>query len=475
MSWRRLLPLALGLSLALGACGNRVSAGELLAGAGAQPVTITVPPVIAPKTVGDKPASAVVPQRQSVSRDPSEPDLFEPPKVRPSARPNLRPVDIPGTAAREPKPCPANLPSIRFGQVGAFSGVAGPLTASGRTGLAVWAKAVNATGGLACRRVEIFSVDDGADPGRTAAAVADLVHNKRVVAMVATMAELTQASLKSAAERLRVPVIGGALVTYEWNTSPFLFPQGASLSSQAYALARQVVLDGKGKVGLLYCVESPTCTSVGKEIEGDIGERAGLDVVYSAPVSIVATDYTAQCQNAKAAGAQALALAMDGSSISRLVRSCAAMGYRPPIVTGSFVLGPVGAADPGIRRNSVLTVNVTAPWMLSDTPGQRAYQAAMRAHAPGVPTDSGSLLAWTSGKLVEAAIGHIADAESSGAIVAAELVEGLGRIRDETLGGLTPPLTFVEGQPAPDARCVFYTRLDEQGWTAPRGSKIACP
>ncbi|MGQ0846266.1 MAG: ABC transporter substrate-binding protein [Sporichthyaceae bacterium] len=390
--------------------------------------------------------------------------------------PRRKRVAVPPTVAARPAaaaPCPSGIPPLKLGQVGAFSGVAGPLTASGRVGLAVWAKAVNASGGVACRRVEIYSVDDGADPGRTAAAVSDLVRSKGVVALVGTFAELTQPSLQSAAERLKVPVVGGALVTYEWNRSPYLFPQGASLTSQAFALARQAVQDGKGRAGILYCVESPTCTSVGRELGGEVGKRAGLDVVYSAPVSIIATDYTAQCQNAKTAGAQWLALAWDGSSFARLVRSCAALGYRPTIITGSFVLGPVGAADPGIRRNGVLTVNVTAPWMLSDTPGQRAYQAAMKAHASAVPLDSGSLLAWTSGRLVEAAAARLSD--RAGPLASADLVAALGRMEGETLGGLTPPLRFVSGKPAPDAKCVFYTRLSEDGWSAPRGSRAVCP
>lgn len=120
-------------------------------------------------------------------------------------------------------------------------------------------------------------------------------------------------------------------------------------------------------------------------------------------------------------------------------------------------------------------MNVTAPWMRTDTPGQRAYRDAMREHAPGIETDSGSLLAWTSGKLLEAAVERLPDAGRRGPIGSADLVAALGRIKGETLDGLTPPLTFILGKPAPDARCVVYTRLDENGWSAPRGSKFACP
>ncbi|MGQ0468196.1 MAG: ABC transporter substrate-binding protein [Sporichthyaceae bacterium] len=480
----RTVGVLLGCALLAG-CGGRVSAGEVLAGAGGGAVTVQLPPdVFSRQLAPARPA----PQPRAAAADPA-PAASEP--AAPAAQtPAQAAFPLPVAAAKQsaasgrkakaatasaPAQCPPGLPPLRLGQIGAFSGVVGPLTASGRQGLAVWAKAANAAGGVACRRVEVYSVDDGADPARTAAGVADLVREKRVVALVATFSELTQAALKAAAEQHKVPVIGGVVTAYEWNESPYLFPQGASLRSQAYALARQSVLDGKDKMALLYCVETSTCTRIAKELDGELGRKAGLEVVYSSPVSLVATDYTAQCQNAKMAGAQSLGVAMDGSATSRVVRSCATLGYFPAVVTSAFVLGPVGAADPGIRRNGVLTESVVAPWMLSDTPGQRAYQAAMKAHAPDVATDSGSILSWAAGKLFEAALARVGDSARTGVVGSGEILVGLGRIKGETLDGLTPPITFVAGKPAPDVKCVYYLRLGKDGWTAPNGTKYSCP
>lgn len=51
----------------------------------------------------------------------------------------------------------------------------------------------------------------------------------------------------------------------------------------------------------------------------------------------------------------------------------------------------------------------------------------------------------------------------------AKLIEG------ETLDGLTPPITFIPGKPAPDIKCVYYVRLGERGWSAPNGTKYSCP
>ena len=45
--------------------------------------------------------------------------------------------------------------------------------------------------------------------------------------------------------------------------------------------------------------------------------------------------------------------------------------------------------------------------MLSDTPGQRAYQSGMHAYAPDAQLDADSIEAWTSGRLFQAAMSHL--------------------------------------------------------------------
>jgi branched-chain amino acid transport system substrate-binding protein len=359
-----------------------------------------------------------------------------------------------------------------LGQVGSFSGVLGPINAGGRTGLSVWANAVNAHGGVDCHPVQVYVADDGADPARTAAVVQNLVQNKKIAALVGTFTTLTVSALKEQAEKYKVPVVGGDVLGFDWNNSPYMFPEGAGLRNLAFGLLKQAADAGLTKFAFLYCVETPECTTLDNLGTGKLAGEAGVTVVSNQPVSITQTDYTAQCQNAKNAGAQVLGVAADGSTISRMVRSCEAIGYRPPIVTGAAILSPGNAADPGIRRNTLLSAGIVAPWMLTDTPGQRAYQTAMRAYAPDAPLDGDSIEAWTSGKLLEAAMAHtdpsVADPTP------ADVLAGLGRIKGETLDGLTPPLTFIPGKPAPETACIYFIKLDQQGWTAPRGTHPVC-
>src|SRR6201999_375029 len=215
---------------------------------------------------------------------------------------------------------------------------------------------------------------------------------------------------------------------------------------------------GTSRLGLLYCVEAPGCARTAALMEHNgLAEQAGATVVFSSPVSLLQPDFTAQCQNMRNAGAQAVLALMDGAAMARLVRSCDAVAFRPPIVADSMAISPAQAGDPLLRRNTVESVNITVPWIATDNPGQRAYQAAMGAYAPNAPLDSSSILGWTSGKLLEAGWAR-SPADGQPAPTATGIIAGLDGLSGATLGGLTPGLTFRAGHPAPEIGCIYWTR-----------------
>lgn len=471
--------LALGL---LAGCGDRISAGEALRAQQAANPTATQSLEELPQQQAPVESTTDAAQPETSAATEAAP-VAGTAVAAPEARTRSKTSTTTGapaerkSAAAATAPtsgtttCTPGLPPIRIGQIGHFSGIAGPLVAPARTGLATWVKDVNARGGLACRQIQLFVVDDGTEASRTAALVGQLVTEKKVIALVGAFSPLTSASLAQAAAKHKVPVVGGDVASFEWNTSPWMFGQGGGLRTRPYGATRQAVENGLTKMALLYCVENPSCTTLAQVLEKEkIVEKAGGSIVYSSPVSLVAPDYTAQCQNAKNAGAQVMGVAMDGASINRMLRSCDSIGFRPPVVTDSMLISAGNAQDPIMRRNGVYSVNITAPWMLEDTAGQRAYRAAMNKYAPSAPLDSGSILAWTAGKLFEKAFAP----DDSTTPTAARVYAALGKIDGETLGGLTPPLTFRAGKPAPEVQCLYYTRLDEKGWSAPKGSKAQC-
>ncbi|HUR73601.1 MAG TPA: ABC transporter substrate-binding protein, partial [Sporichthya sp.] len=379
----------------------------------------------------------------------------------------------PGSPGTTPAACTTPGAPLSVGQIGSFSGVFGPLTGTARTAFAIWVQHVNARGGLACHPIELHSYDDGGDPSRGSALVGELVTKFKIQALVAMMS-LALPGEVGAIQNSKLPVVGGDMVSDPWFTHPQFFPQGGGLEAIVDGALKQAVDDGKTVHGLLYCVEVGVCGTVAKMLP----ERAkvvGAKVVYSSPVSLTQTDFTAQCQNAKNAGVQAFGMAVDGSAIARVARSCAALNYFPQFVTGGGVVSSAQAKDPGIRKNTMSTASSNAPWMLTDNPGQKEYLEALNRYAPGMETDGPSMIAWAAGKLLEATIERLGDGARSAPITTANIYTGLGKIKNETLDGLSPPITFSPGQKAaPEIHCVYFELDSEKGWSAPHGSTPIC-
>jgi branched-chain amino acid transport system substrate-binding protein len=271
-------------------------------------------------------------------------------------------------------------------------------------------------------------------------------------------------------------VVGGDLASSDWFDSPWFFPQGASVADQAIGLIRNGVELGHTHVGLLYCVEASTCAEADHTIRTRAARAAGGELVYDAPVSITATDYTAQCLGAKNARVDQLVLAVDGSSMTRIARSCEAVQYRPLLSTAGGIISPAQATDATLRSFGLATVTTGAPWMLDDTPGLRDLHRSLALYQPRPAPDGASVIAWSSAKLLEAAIRNVLQSGDPRPITAATVLAGLAGIHRETLGGLTAPITFRPGpRPAVSSGCVFEELLTATGWTAPRGSKPICP
>jgi branched-chain amino acid transport system substrate-binding protein len=397
-----------------------------------------------------------------------------------SKRPLAAPAAVaaaPATSAAPVTPaCTGPQTPIAIGQVGMFSGVAGPITASSRALMAAWAADLNDRGGLACHPVKVYTDDDGGDPSRSAAQVHDLVARHHVVALVGNFAAFSIGGFRPAVEAERIPAVGGAGGGGPDDfQSPYLFPAGSSVNDLAVGLIGNSVAAGHKKLGLLYCVEINTCTQIYQFVRDHAAKEAGAQLVYSAPISLAQTDYTAQCLNARDAGVEVLGLAMDGASINRLVRSCAAVGYRPLLASSAALLTPEQARDAVLRSFGLASATPNVPWLFTDQPGLREYHRVMARYAPNVTLDGGSVITWAAATLFVHAIEQVADEARTSPITSALVMKGLGKIRHDTLGGVSGPITFTPGQShATSNGCVFYMTLGTNGWTAPRGSKPVC-
>lgn len=484
-----LLGLVLAGTMAISACGSRQSVEAIAAANGPGGATVTAVQGVAGAADVAAPAVAVPGSASgSATGTAAAGQSGTAPATGAATSGQAAPASAPaagaksngqagaaGQTAAAPKAagCTQALAPITIGQVGGFTGIVSNTLAGSKVGLPVWVAAMNARGGIACHPIRLVQADDASDPSKSNAAVRDLVQNKGAVALVGSSVPISIKGFRAAVEALKVPAVGGDSLNFDWNSSPFLFPQGTTFGATIIGAVKQNVEAGKKKIGLVYCVEANNCTDAYQVLKQGGAAKAGAEVVYEAQMSITGTDFSAQCRSAQSAGADQLLLAMDGSAIQRFMRSCAALNYFPAVATSAIATGSVVSSDANARKATVSVAHIVFPWMRADNAAQRSYADAMKLYAPDAESDGATSQAWVAGEMFRAVIESLG-AEAQKPITTAMVLKGLGTIKNATFGGLTTPVTFSPNQAnAPENNCYYPVRLDSSGWSSP-SSRAVC-
>jgi branched-chain amino acid transport system substrate-binding protein len=257
-----------------------------------------------------------------------------------------------------------------------------------------------------------------------------------------------------------------------WNLSPLFYPTCAQTDT-AYREIAQLSKTKGDKFAFMYCLEAQTCAE-GKTDMVDRGyaKQAGLDLVYSAQISLTQVDFTSQCLAMKNAGATVVDLVADPSTVQRAGTSCARQGYNPWWVQSQASVSATSQKLPGL--GNVAVQNSVFPFAgVSGVPAIDEFKAAFAKYDPGEDPGPASANGWAASKLFEKIV-TIA-AQTNATITSQSLRQAAATLHGETLGGLTPALTFPAGKPAPDAHCYFVTIATNAGeWAAPDGDKPRC-
>jgi branched-chain amino acid transport system substrate-binding protein len=337
------------------------------------------------------------------------------------------------------------------GNVGTVSGVAGVALGPVQRGVAIWAKYVNAHGGINGRKVALKVADDNSNSADYQRYVKQMVEKDHVVAFLGNEdAQTESTSTLKYLESKNVPLVGtdtGSAFNY---SSRVVFPQasaGIGYTQMSIAVwVKQGLKDGKSKHGLVTCQEVDACNTVYSNFDSLVRKYGG-DPVYKGQTSLGAPSLTSECLAAVRAGVQVLAYVGDPNSLTRLASSCRSQGYKGTFAApGSIVIGSQ-AQDPNLDGTYINT-NVT-PWPLAVTAEQKAFQEAFSRYsgADGQPA-GGDMVGWVSGRLLEAALRG-----ATGTITGQTIMNGLYKLRGDTLNGLTGPLTFRAGKPATPIAC----------------------
>ncbi len=333
-----------------------------------------------------------------------------------------------------------------------------------------WASSVNDSGGINGHRVRLIVKDDGGNPTTSLDLVKQLVEQDHVIAIVNDESNV-DATWASYIQSKGIPVVGGLMANAPFLTNPDFFPSGTSQIAFVYGALASAKAAGKTNYGFMYCAEAPQCAQAVPLIQA-LGAVAGIRIGYTAKVAGAAPDYTAPCLAAKAAGVDALQVGSSATIVLRVLDSCAQQGFKP---LTSGVDGTVTTAwlnDPNV--DGAVAVEVDAPFFDQSIPATKAFHDAMKKYAPDVyngPLFGANVsYAWVSGKLFEAAAKKADIGPNS---TPAQVKQGLYQLKDETLDGLAPPLTFIEGKPT-FVNCYFTVGIQNGKFTTPDGLRTQC-
>jgi branched-chain amino acid transport system substrate-binding protein len=356
---------------------------------------------------------------------------------------------------------------IVLGNVGSYSGAQASSQAGVPMVLNAWASWVNAHGGLRGRQVKVITQDIGGNPAGGLAAVKQLVQQDHVVAIVGEE-DNNDSSWASYIAGTGVPVIGGVSLDLPFVTNPDFFPIGTNIFADIYG--EQVLAKSLGpKMGLLYCAESPQCAGLGP-IHRGIAQATGLQIPVSAVVAATAPNYTAVCEQLKSSGVSSYSVGSGSAVTLRIAHECAAAGLKAKLLAGDGAVTTAWLTEPA--ANGALLTELDVPFFDDSIPASKEMQSALQQYAPGLGKLNGPTAAysWVSGKLFEKAVAAI---PAGTAITPASIKAGLYTLRNETLGGLTPPLTFTQDKPTV-INCYFVMGVSNGKFTEPQGLKTSC-
>jgi len=352
--------------------------------------------------------------------------------------------------------------AFTIGRICTCSGPAGGAGDGSVPVVAAWVKHTNAHGGLNGHPVNLITLDDAGSPTTSLQDAHQLIQGDHVMALVGGLSTAS-AAWASYAQQSGVPVIGDSAFNPPAFTNPDFYPVGAAEPAAFYgevALAKSL---GRKHIATFYCAEVAACSEIPKIIGVSAKLIGGITQVAQIQVSATAPSYAAPCLAAKSNNADALLIATAGEETLRIGTQCQQEGDNALIIGGGGTF--VHNVQPSAFDHAAL-VSFNLPLTDTTTPGGQLFHQIMSAEAPGFlssqlasETDSGPFAGLQMFKLV-AGLAHLTPTSAP-----ADVKRGLYMVKNQTLGGLSGPITYEPGKPTL-LTCYFTTEKNGTSWTA---------
>jgi branched-chain amino acid transport system substrate-binding protein len=357
-----------------------------------------------------------------------------------------------------------------IGNIGTYSGENSANFYDGGLALQAWVDYTNANGGVNGHKIKLITMDDAGSPSTAVNDVKQLVQQDKVLAIVA-MNSGVEADFGAYTTAQDVPVIGGSTPVPDFFIRPNFFPVGATANNSVVNLlsyAKNVLHQTKG--GYLYCIEAPVCAQL-EPVYAGAYKAIGGTLAYTSSFSSTAASYTSECLAAQSKGVQDLEIIGPSPILVKIAQTCNSLGYHPTLLSNDVTLTPALAKQLG----SATSIWGADAFPFTESAGRAVtFQQALAKYEPSVLSTStftqDDADSWASGELFAAAAkaGGLGDNPTR-----AQLIAGLYKLKGDTLGGLTPPLTFKKNKPN-SVNCIFMIKVANGTISEPQGLRPYC-
>jgi branched-chain amino acid transport system substrate-binding protein len=295
-----------------------------------------------------------------------------------------------------------------------------------------------------------------------------MVEGDKVVAFFYPYAIGTLVPVLPYLEQKGIPVLGqmGAETKADYSAAvfqPFMAADKGTAWGFMLSLAAQT---DKKKIGILWCREVAACSLVKDGIRKLSGYK-GLEVVYDAQISFAQPDYTAEVLRAQQAGVEILMTFADIATVNRVAQSAHRQNYRP-VLSATHNMQHTDALNYADELDGLLTYSRIPPF---NSPKMAPYLKAMRTYQPKAPLGELGGAAYVMGQLLEARIAPLLGDDPT----PAGITEAMYRLKNETLGGLLPGITFPRQADRSEVNlCVIPVTFKDKKFLTPAGETFIC-
>jgi branched-chain amino acid transport system substrate-binding protein len=353
--------------------------------------------------------------------------------------------------------------------MGTFTGVASGSTAEAKTVFQDWVDATNAVGGINGHLVRATILDDQNNPSTALTNAQQLVQQDHVK-VIFDLSDNLESAFAKVVDTAKVPVLGQS-ESAVLGTDANFYSTGTTVEPLIWGELKAASLAKVAKIGALYCAEIASCAET-VPLFTSLGPTVGVSLAYSAKVSSTASSYTAQCLGSKDSGATGVTVGAASDVALRVAENCAAQGYKPTYVSTAGEMTTPWLTTPSV--NGAVGSTQDVPWFDDSIPATKAMQAAISKYSPSVLTSASfgatATIGWAAGTVFAtvAKTAGLTPSSSQTAIIAA-----LDTVKNDTFGGITPPLTYTAGKPA-QVPCSFVAGISNGKFTEPIGLKTVC-